>query len=111
MKQGRIVRRSLAEAPARTDWSTSDALTDADIEAAVRDDPDAAPTLDAAWFETARMATSLQKEAISIRLDKDVLDFFRTLGPRYQTRINAVLRSFMEHHAATERRAASGRKK
>lgn len=37
------------------------------------------------------------KESVTIRLDRDVLDFFRTPASRgYQTRINAVLRSFVE---------------
>ena len=36
------------------------------------------------------------KEAISIRVDKDVLEWFRSAGPGYQTRMNAVLRSYME---------------
>lgn len=37
-----------------------------------------------------------RKEAISLRLDAEVLDWFRAQGPGYQTRINAVLRAYME---------------
>ncbi len=37
-----------------------------------------------------------RKEAISLRLDAEVLDWFRSRGPGYQTRINAVLRAYME---------------
>jgi len=36
------------------------------------------------------------KQQISLRIDADVLDFFRTQGRRYQTRINAVLRAYVE---------------
>jgi uncharacterized protein (DUF4415 family) len=36
------------------------------------------------------------KEPISLRVDRDVLAWFRNQGPGYQTRMNAVLRSFME---------------
>lgn len=36
------------------------------------------------------------KISISLRLDRDVLDWFRTRGPGYQTRINAVLRAFRD---------------
>jgi uncharacterized protein (DUF4415 family) len=36
-----------------------------------------------------------RKEAISLRLDAEVLDWFRARGPGYQTRINAVLRAYM----------------
>ena len=37
-----------------------------------------------------------RKAAISLRLDADVLDWFRAQGAGYQTRINAVLRAYME---------------
>jgi uncharacterized protein YdaU (DUF1376 family) len=36
---------------------------------------------------------------ISLRVDADVLAFFREAGPRYQSRMNAVLRSYMERAA------------
>lgn len=40
--------------------------------------------------------SSRNKAQITLRLDQDVLDFFRGQGKRYQTRINAVLRAFVE---------------
>lgn len=36
-----------------------------------------------------------RKDAISLRLDHDVLDWFKGQGPGYQTRMNAVLRAYM----------------
>jgi uncharacterized protein (DUF4415 family) len=87
--------RTAADRP-RTDWARVDALTDEDIAAAIRDDPDAAPELDAEWFATATLVLPESKEQISIRLDRDVLEHFRRY-PRYQTRINAILRAAMEH--------------
>ena len=36
------------------------------------------------------------KVPISLRVDADVLAFFREAGPRYQSRMNAVLRAYME---------------
>ena len=36
-----------------------------------------------------------EKQAISLRVDQDVLEWFRGRGPRYQTRMNAVLRSYV----------------
>jgi uncharacterized protein (DUF4415 family) len=36
------------------------------------------------------------KQAISLRIDKDILDWFRDRGPGYQTRMNAVLRAFVD---------------
>lgn len=40
------------------------------------------------------------KQQVTLRLDADVLDFFRHTGKRYQTRINSVLRSYMQAHQA-----------
>jgi uncharacterized protein (DUF4415 family) len=37
------------------------------------------------------------KEVVTIRLDGEVLDYFRSQGDGYQTRINAVLRDFVAH--------------
>jgi len=47
-------------------------------------------------WASARLVVPEAKAAISIRLDPDVLAFFRAGGRGYQTRINAVLRAFME---------------
>ena len=87
----------------KTDWARVDALTDEEIDAAIRDDPDAAPELDEEWFRTAALVMPKPKEQISIRLDRDVLEHFRRY-PRYQTRINAILRAAMEH----EKKAKAG---
>jgi uncharacterized protein (DUF4415 family) len=78
------------------DWARFDATTDEEIEASVRDDPDAPPIVDEEWFAGATIVMPKAKEQISIRLDADVLEHFRKY-PRYQTRINAILRAAMEH--------------
>lgn len=71
--------------------------TDKAIRAGIATDPDAAPELDAAWFAQAIPVTPPNKQQVSIRLDADVLEHFRSMGRGYQTRINAVLRQFVEH--------------
>jgi uncharacterized protein (DUF4415 family) len=70
-------------------------LADAEIEKAVADDPDTFVP-DAKWFERARLVTPRAKEMVTLRLDPDVLAWFRKAGRGYQTRINAVLRAFVE---------------
>ena len=40
------------------------------------------------------------KQQITLRIDAEVLDFFKQTGKRYQSRINAVLRSYVEAHKA-----------
>jgi uncharacterized protein (DUF4415 family) len=73
-------------------------LTDAEIEKAVQSDPDAAPILDDEWFAKAKVVLPRKKTPVSVRVDQDVVDWFKAQGARYQTRINAVLRAYMEAH-------------
>ena len=49
------------------------------------------------WYETAQAVMPQPKKLVSLRLDSDVLDWFRQQGPGYQTRINAVLKSYIKH--------------
>ena len=56
------------------------------------------PELDDDFWANAKVVMPKKKEQISIKIDRDVLEFFRKDGPGYQTRMNAVLRSFVEAH-------------
>ena len=89
------IRAMVARGESKSDWARVDAMTDADIEAAMRDDPDWAAFRDIDWSKVVAVYP-IAKGAISIRLDKDVIDFFKATGKGYQTRINAVLRHYME---------------
>lgn len=57
--------------------------------------PELANLPDDFWDNAVLMPPVIAKEAISIRVDEDVLEWFRQSGPRYQSRINAVLRSYV----------------
>jgi len=73
-------------------------LSDAEIERAIAEDPDAAPKLDADFWAKAELTLpEALKERITMRIDRDVLDHFRSKGRGYQTRINAVLRSYIRY--------------
>ncbi len=78
----------------KTDWKRVEALGDDEIAEMVRDDPDAVP-VDFDWSE-AVLVIPPRKKAISIRVDEDVLDYFKDEGAGYQRRMNAVLRSYVE---------------
>ena len=54
---------------------------------------------DAVWVKAVDFPHA--KKLISLRIDEDVIEFFRHTGTRYQTRINAVLRSYVsaQQHA------------
>jgi uncharacterized protein (DUF4415 family) len=51
--------------------------------------------LPADFWDNAEVVVPTAKQAISLRVDGDVLMWFKRLGPRYQTRMNAVLRAYM----------------
>ena len=87
----------------KTDWARFDALTDEDIAKAVANDPDAVP-IDIDWSD-AVLVIPTRKKAISIRVDEDVLAYFKGQGDGYQRRINAVLRSYMQQKAKPKKRA------
>lgn len=67
-------------------------------------DPDDAPRLDRAWFDEADLRNGEQivrrgrprsdnaKQAVSLRLDNDVVAWFKRSGSGWQTRMNAALR-------------------
>ena len=84
----------------QTDWARVDAMTDEDIDRAIAEDPDSDPA-NFDWSK-AEVFYPPKKQAVSIRLDEDVLDYFRAQGPGYQTRINAVLRAYVEHQRQRE---------
>jgi len=47
------------------------------------------------FWDSAELVEPVRKQAISLRIDEDVVDWFRQRGPGYQSRMNAVLRSYM----------------
>jgi uncharacterized protein (DUF4415 family) len=90
-------RRSSSVSTLKTDWEQVDAATDTQVREAIEADPDAHPTNEEFW-NTAKVVLPRPKETITIRLDADVLEWFRKRGKGYQTRINAILRSYMLAH-------------
>lgn len=78
----------------QTDWARLETMTDDEVEASIADDPDWAEFKDIDWSDTV-VVMPVKKKAISIRVDEDVLDFFKQDGEGYQRRMNAVLRSYM----------------
>ncbi|MGL5034416.1 MAG: BrnA antitoxin family protein [Microcystaceae cyanobacterium] len=55
------------------------------------------PELDDSFWETAKMVVPISKKSISIRLDSDILDWFKGQGKGYQYMIYNVLRTYVEH--------------
>lgn len=53
---------------------------------------------DAVWMKAAELPHI--KKQITLRIDAEVVEFFKATGPRYQSRMNAVLRSYVDAHKA-----------
>lgn len=73
-------------------------VSDAEIE---RTSPRELRHLPSDFWESAVVVEPVAKQAISLRVDADVLEWFRAQGPRYQSRMNAVLRSYMTQRRKT----------
>jgi len=83
-------------------------MSDAEI---ARTSPPELSDLPADFWQGATLVMPVAKEAISLRVDEDVLHWFRSLGPRYQTRMNAVLRSYMAQAERSAPPSGSPRRK
>ncbi len=79
----------------RTDWDRLRAMSEQEVEAAACGDPDA-QLLDDAFWQTARVVVAPGKKHTGLRIDADVLDWFKSHGKGWQTRMNAVLRAYYE---------------
>ena len=88
--------------PSKTDWDRLRRLTDSEVEAAAAADRDNPPLTES---DLARLELVMPqpKHLISIRLDDQIVDWFKRQGPGYQTRINAVLKAYV---AAKRRKRA-----
>ncbi len=78
----------------RTNWKRLRSLTDKQIRAGLRKDSEVHPT-DESFWANAKLVLPRSKKTVTMRLDADLLDWFRS-NPGYQTRINAILRAYME---------------
>lgn len=88
------IKAKIARGEDRTSWSKSDAVTGAKLEASIRADVDdihAEPD----WTQ-AVLGVPAPKDHINIRIDHDVLQWFRSNGKGYQTLMNNVLRAFVQ---------------
>ncbi|MFO1506031.1 MAG: BrnA antitoxin family protein [Lysobacterales bacterium] len=89
----RNVKRKSTSTRSKTDWAK---LKTAAAGKATREHPEA----DIQHIVHGMVRRGLQpaspKAAVSLRVDQDVLDWFKAQGPGYQTRINTVLRAFRD---------------
>ena len=95
------IRQKLARGESKTDWKRAGAMSRAEVKRLVNRDEGPLP---AGWESTTTIGLPPAKQDIHIRLDTDILAWFKAHGRGYQTRINAVLRGFVQTRRRTERK-------
>ncbi len=86
MKAKNTIRES------RSDWNQLKKMPESSI---IFDD---IPELNKSFFKDASLRVLRRKTSVSLRIDPDVLSWFKSDGKGYQTRINSVLRAYFEAH-------------
>lgn len=87
--------KSTGKALDRTNLKRLDTLTEEEIEEAARSDEDSI-LLEECDINSLQIVMPKAKKSISLRVDPDVLSYFKSMGKGYQTRMNAVLRAYMK---------------
>jgi len=96
------IDQMLARGEDQTDYARLDAMTDDELEASIDFE-------DEGEFDWSKAYPGLPpmepKQQLTVRFDRDIVDWFKSQGSGYQTKMNAVLRNFMlaqqkEHHSS-----------
>jgi len=87
------IKKLLEAGGDQTDWARVRAMSQDEVER-LADEEDG--ILPAGWEQNIVLGVPEPKQDVHIRLDPMVLRWFKTQGPGYQTRINAVLRAFVQ---------------
>ena len=92
IKDAKIVQRKLGEGleTSRTDWNKVSKLSNSEIDCS--DIPDRG--ID--FWDDAKLVQPVDKQQITIRLDRDLIIWLKSQGKGYQTKINAILRTYYE---------------
>jgi uncharacterized protein (DUF4415 family) len=79
-----------------TDWERLDNMTDEEID--LSDCPEITPERFAKAVVRQGLPMDKNKTQVTLRIDHDVLEWFKSQGKGYQTQINRLLRAYMEAH-------------
>jgi len=78
----------------QTDWQRLDAMSDEDID--LSDCPEITPKMFTKAVVHQGLPAAKGKTLVTLRIDSDVLEWFKSQGRGYQTQINQLLRAYME---------------
>jgi uncharacterized protein (DUF4415 family) len=90
------MKKPVTSKKSRTDWKRVDALKDHKID--FSDIPEVTPEMFARAMVRRGLKRVARKRQLTIRVDSNVLEWYKRQGPGYQTRINSLLRAYMEEH-------------
>ena len=93
MKNRSTTKKSEAD---QTDWKRINAMKDEDID--FSDIPEITPQMVARAVLRRNFKPLPRKKQLTLRVDGDVVDWYKKQGRGYQTRINTLLRAYMEEH-------------
>lgn len=79
-----------------TDYKRLAAMTDKDID--FSDNPEVPAEMFARGIVRRGLKPLVRKKQLTLRVDSDVVDWYKKQGPGYQTRINSLLRAYMTEH-------------
>ncbi len=97
------IQAKVARGEDRTDWRKANAMMGKKLEASIRADADDIRG-EPDWAQ-AGMGVSAPKDHINIRVDHDVLEWFKASGRGYQTLMNNVLRAFVQSRKSQQLRS------
>ena len=97
------LKNSSKHSGTNTDWERLSTMTDEEI------DLSDSPELDESFFANATLRMPIPKKAVSLRIDSDILKWYKGQGSGFQTRINAVLRMYMQAKTRTALRVPNKR--
>ena len=98
MKDATSGKTSNAKQGSGTDWERLRRVSDVETRKGIKSDPDARAT-DEEFWRNAKVVWPSRKAVVTMRLDSDMLQWFRRQRG-YQTRLNAILRAYMNAHVA-----------
>jgi uncharacterized protein (DUF4415 family) len=101
MKKKYISRKS------QTDWARVDKLQDNDID--FSDNPELAPEMFAKAIVRKGLKPVVRKNQVTLRIDEDVLTWFKKQGTGYQTRINSLLKAYKDAHQIKSGRTSASK--
>ncbi len=96
------MKRKPTSNTSQTDWARLDAMPDAEID--LSDVPEITPEMFAKAVVKHGLRPVPPKKLLTLRVDDDVLAWFKSQGRGYQTRINTLLRAYMDANREQRRR-------